>query len=145
MPRSLAERISRQRIWVTWTLAFILVIAQTAWTYSLATAAPPAEMPSASQANASLPQVRALPSWFKPPSTTQALQSVPSITKSSSVVTATIDQVIDYTIVYTIPTGFGSAVFELEDTVPSLPDLVFNTNPGSYSGPIALTPETPPV
>jgi uncharacterized repeat protein (TIGR01451 family)/fimbrial isopeptide formation D2 family protein len=145
MPNSLAERIARQRIWVTWALVFFVVFAQSAWEYSPAAAASPAQLPAIDRRDASLPQVRALPLWFEPPSTPQAQQSVPSLTKSTSVVTATIDQVIDYTIVYTIPAGFGSVNFVLEDTVPSYPDLVFNITPGSYNGPIAVTPDTPPV
>jgi hypothetical protein len=77
MPNSLAERIARQRIWVTWALVFFVVFAQSAWEYSPAAAASPAQLPAIDRRDASLPQVRALPLWFEPPSTPQAQQSVP--------------------------------------------------------------------
>lgn len=164
------DRILRRRAWVVWVLVLVVVFVQPASGYatrlpvsvtSVSHHRPPTrglaryvalpswfDLTSAATTPDPSPKASAtvaLPAWLTPPPSPLFQQASPSLSKSASVATATLDQMVTYTLVYTIPTGLAPASFSLEDTVPSNPGLIFDTSPGSYSGPTPLTPDTPPV
>jgi uncharacterized repeat protein (TIGR01451 family)/fimbrial isopeptide formation D2 family protein len=170
MPNGVPIWIQSRRFWMMWGLAIILVLAQFSWGVALTGATHPARMPIRHNENGGPTQLHALPLWFTPiasadrvtrpdqraqgtsfpnlfaPPSAQRLQAeAPSLIKSSSVLTATLDQVVTYTVVYTIPAGFSSSALTLEDNASRDPDVTFNTAPGTYSGPTAMTGATPAV
>ena len=94
-----------------------------------------------------------LPDWFGNTARPQlAFQpSMPSLSKSASVITASLEQVFTYTLVFTVPARQTLTNVSIEDNLPDdaderkYPEVRLNGTFGNYAGPIAVTGGTPDI
>lgn len=138
-----------RRTWVTWVLAFVVVVAQPAWaampsfsaSLPAATARPSPALPAwfTTMAGRAAPPAAPLPDWFSSvPQPRPLFQPAPTLSKYTSVITATRGQVFTYTLVFTIPAGVNVTGLALSDQLPSANPRIQVVN-GSAVGPIPVS------